>query len=136
MPAGRRTVSPTYRECLERPGTPPSSPSFSSGRIRRWISSPGRCAPPRPRNWRDVQLELKVSRAEGGQRYKIAHRILNPDTGAEAIDFSDQLFALIDVYHRIDLEVGYNWNRSTLTLFRSGKIEAKYEYGPVANVHA
>ena len=86
-----------------------------------------------PREWRNALLELKVVYQLPANRYEVSHRLLNPDTGAEAMDFSDELFATIEVYHRIYAEGGQNWNQSTLTLHRDQKgsltAQAKYSYG-------
>lgn len=87
-----------------------------------------------PRGWRKAVLEIKVSYELPAERYKVTHRLSHPDTGAEAMDFSDALFASIEVFHRIAAEAGQNWNRSTLTLHLDGngrctEAEATYDYG-------
>lgn len=74
-----------------------------------------------PEDWSEATLELKVSFELPENRYRIAHRLRNPGTGAESIDFSDTLFAAIDVFHRIEVENAENWNRCVLTLRMSGE---------------
>lgn len=69
-----------------------------------------------PPEWKKAVLELKVRFDPVARRYQITHRIHNPDTGEAALDFSDELFAAIEVFHRIDAEVGQNWDRSKITL--------------------
>jgi hypothetical protein len=87
-----------------------------------------------PLGWKKVVLELKVSYELPEGRYKVAHRLLNPDGEVEVFDFSEALFASIEVFHRIAVEEGQNWNRSTLTLHlddhgRCSASELKHEYG-------
>jgi hypothetical protein len=87
-----------------------------------------------PPGWKNAVLELKVSYELPEGRYKVAHRLLNPDGEAEAFDFSDALFASIEVFHRIAVEEGQNWNRSTLTLHLDdhggcNAAELNHEYG-------
>ena len=87
-----------------------------------------------PHGWKKAMLELKVTYNLQEARYKVAHRLINPDTHVEAFDFSDGLFAAVDVFHRIAIEDGYNWNRSTLLLDlnRQGlctKAKMNHEYG-------
>ena len=74
-----------------------------------------------PEGWSEAALELKVSFELPENRYRIAHRLRNPSTGAESIDFSDALFAAIEVFHRIEVENGENWNRCVLTLRMGGE---------------
>lgn len=69
-----------------------------------------------PDSWQKAALELKVCFELPSNRYRITHRLRHPDAGAEAMDFSDGLFAAIDVFHRIAVEGGENWNQSTLTV--------------------
>jgi hypothetical protein len=87
-----------------------------------------------PHGWKKAMLELKVTYALPEARYKVAHRLLDPDTQVEAFDFSDGLFAAVDVFHRIAIEDGNNWNRSTMILNLTGQgiwtaTNANYEYG-------
>ena len=87
-----------------------------------------------PHGWKKAMLELKVTYELPEARYKVAHRLLNPDTQVEAFDFSDGLFAAVDVFHRIGIEDSNNWNRSTLVLNLNGQgiwtaTNANYEYG-------
>ena len=79
-------------------------------------------------------LELKVSYELPASKYNVTHRLHNPDTGAEAVDFSDALFACIEVFHRIAVEGGENWNQTTLALDLDGKgrcghAEVSHDYG-------
>ena len=87
-----------------------------------------------PRGWRKAGLELKVSYDIRTGEYKVAHRIRNPDSDTEVMDFSDHLFATIDVFHRVAVKAGSGWNqcRVLLNLDEHGrcfKAEATYEYG-------
>ena len=87
-----------------------------------------------PRGWRKAGLELKVSYDIRTGEYKVAHRIRNPDSDTEVMDFSDHLFATIDVFHRVAVKAGSGWNqcRVLLNLGEHGrcfKAEATYEYG-------
>lgn len=69
-----------------------------------------------PRGWRTAALELKVSFALPEAKYRIVHRLRDPGTDAEAVDFSESLFTAIEVFHRIEVEGGQNWNRCVLAL--------------------
>lgn len=87
-----------------------------------------------PPGWRKAALELKVRYELLASRYSVTHRLRNPDTDAEAVDFSDALFTAIEVFHRIAVEGGQNWNETTLTLHMEGKgrcreAEARHGYG-------
>ena len=83
-----------------------------------------------PADWKKAVVELKVSYQLPECRYKVMHRILNPDTGAEAFDFSDALIASIEVFHRISVERRECWNRSTLAVrLDNGAADVSYEYG-------
>lgn len=87
-----------------------------------------------PRGWRKAGLELKVTYDIRTGEYKVSHRIRNPDSDIEVMDFSDQLFATIDVFHRIAVKGGRSWNgcKVLLNLYEHGRCfeaEAKYEYG-------
>lgn len=87
-----------------------------------------------PPAWTKPVLELKVCYDLHARSYTLTHRLRNPETDAEAMNFSDALFASIDVYHRIALEGGENWNQSTLTFNldaqgRCRSVEAKHAYG-------
>ena len=86
-----------------------------------------------PPGWKKAALELKVIYIFLPGRYKISYRLRNPYTGAEAFDFSDELTAAIEVFHRIHAEGRQNWNESTLTLHLEVRgqcrPEVKYSYG-------
>jgi hypothetical protein len=87
-----------------------------------------------PRDWKKAMLELKVTCNWQEDRYKVAYRLFNPDTQVEAFDFSEALFAAVDVFHRIAIEDDYNWNRSTLIFDRNEQgvctaSEVNFEYG-------
>lgn len=80
-----------------------------------------------PDGWRHAVLEMKVRFEMLPGRYRVAHRLCNPDTEEEAVDFSDALFAAIEVFHWIEVESGQNWNRCLLTLrlHGSGRCDAE-----------
>jgi hypothetical protein len=69
-----------------------------------------------PRDWRTAALELKVSFALPEGKYRIVHRLRDPGTDAETVDISESLFTAIEVFHRIEVEGGQNWNRCVLAL--------------------
>jgi hypothetical protein len=69
-----------------------------------------------PQGWKEAVLELKVSYDLLAGHYRIAHRLRNPATDAEAMDFSENLFLAIEVFHRIEIDGGENWNACVLRL--------------------
>ena len=69
-----------------------------------------------PRNWKTATLELDVDREFVGGATRVKHRIRNADTGAEVMDFSDVMFATIEVFQRISAEQGQNWARCTVDI--------------------
>lgn len=69
-----------------------------------------------PRNWKTATLELDVAREFVCGPTRVKHRIRNADTGAEVMDFSDAMFATIEVFQRISAEQGQNWARCTVAI--------------------
>jgi hypothetical protein len=84
-----------------------------------------------PHDWKAAVLEIKVSYDLAASRYSLVHRLHNAESGAEHIDFSDALFAAIEVFHRIAVEAGENWNQSTITIRfdDQGRCSAEANYG-------
>lgn len=84
-------------------------------------------------DWTTVALELKVTFALPASTYSVTHRIRNPSTGQEVIDFSDALFAAITVFHRVELAAGRQWSECSLKVHFDeagrGRSETNFTYG-------
>ena len=88
-----------------------------------------------PRNWKTATLELEAAREFPSGTTRVTHRIRNSDTGSEVMDFSDAMFATIEVFQRIAAEQGENWARCTVAIRfdEHGRVmesDANFSYDP------
>jgi len=64
-----------------------------------------------PAGWMSATLELK-----GTGPLAMHHRLTNPETGDEVVDFTEDLFNSTGKLHSLSRELGENWNQCVVTM--------------------
>ncbi len=74
-----------------------------------------------PRGWQTAELHLDVAYSELTRVRSVKHRLYNPATDEEVLDFPEALFQATTGLHAIFTEYGQAWKSCVLPLtFNSG----------------
>lgn len=69
-----------------------------------------------PRDWGIAALELDVQKMQPGGRMTLRHRLYNPGSRRDLVEFPQALFETTSRYHALCCEFGHSWVRATVVL--------------------
>ena len=69
-----------------------------------------------PAGWMSATLEIKVTGHPGLGSPEIHHRLTNPESGDEVIDFTEDLFNSTSKLYSAFRDSGDNWNECVVTM--------------------
>jgi hypothetical protein len=69
-----------------------------------------------PAGWMSATLEIKVTGHPGFGSPEIHHRLTNPESGDEVIDFTEDLFNSTSKLYGAFRDSGDNWNECVVTM--------------------
>jgi hypothetical protein len=86
-----------------------------------------------PRGWRTAELLLDVGYSKFTSVRSVKHRLVNPATHEEVLDFPEPLFQAATALHIVFTEYDQDWKRCVLKLFFNGagtmtRSETNFQY--------